>query len=102
MAKLLSSTFLPISVEVEFISEIDNKKKRITAYLLNLSAHGMYLGLSDENVKHLEMGTRLEIIIPAKEIDYSGCIVRSIRPHTRETIKTSSLYAVGFEFIQGP
>jgi hypothetical protein len=91
-----------INLELEFVSHRDHQRKRISAYLINLSEHGMCLGFTNETVKHLELGTKLKITLTTKNIYYSECLVKSIRPHKRETIQLSSLYAVGFEFVQVP
>lgn len=79
--------------------EMEVKSDVTTAFLLDLSDHGMCLSFSDETVQHLRLEQKIKIIRPNKGVTYTACIVRSIRVFKGAKIGRSKMYAVGLEFV---
>lgn len=82
---------------IDFDIEIRNNVT--TAFLLDLSQHGMCLSLSDETVRNLRLEQKIRILRGSKGVSPTECIVRSIRVFKGAKIGRSMMYAVGLEFV---
>ena len=78
--------------------EIQIKSNTTTAFLLDLSQHGMCLSLSDETVKNLRLEQKIKILRGSKGIQHTECVVKSVRVFKGATMGRSVMYAVGLEF----
>lgn len=90
---------IPYKYDDRIDFEMEVKSDVTTAFLLDLSEHGMCLSFSDETVQHLRLEQIIKIVRPNKGVTYSSCIVRSIRVFKGAKIGRSKMYAVGLEFV---
>lgn len=91
---------VPFKYEDKIDFELKCEQDEITAYLLDLSEHGMCLSMTDEIVRKLEINQKITINRASKGITYKECVVRSIRIFKPATMGRAPLYAVGFEFLE--
>lgn len=90
---------VPYKYEERIDFDIEVQNNVTTAFLLDLSKHGMCLTLSDETVRNLRLEQRIKILRGSKGISPVECIVRSIRVFKGAKIGRSVMYAVGLEFV---
>lgn len=90
---------IPYKFDDRIDFEMEVKSNATTAFLLDLSEHGMCLSFSDETVQNLRLEQKIKILRPNKGVTYSTCIVRSIRVFKGAKIGRSKMYAVGLEFV---
>lgn len=90
---------IPYKFEDRIDFEMEVKSDVTTAFLIDLSEHGMCLTFSDETVQNLRLEQTIKIVRPNKGVTSSSCIVRSIRVFKGAKIGRSKMYAVGLEFV---
>lgn len=85
-------------IDFELEIELEDSIEKSTAFLLDLSQHGMCLSLSDETVKKLELDQEIKLVRTNEGVNYTKAIVRSIRVFRNAKMGRNALYAVGLEF----
>jgi hypothetical protein len=87
-------------IDFEFEYNFREINNRSTAFLLDVSQHGICLSLSDETVREIELNQVINLVRTNAGVTPAKCIVRSIRIFRAATIGRGTLYAVGLEFAQ--
>lgn len=90
----------PFKFEDRIDLEMQVQSKALTAYLLDLSLHGMCLTFSEETVKDLKVEQVISILRANKGIEFKKCIVKNMRVYKHATLGRSKIYAVGLEFVR--